>query len=201
MKGDRVAIGVTGNKEATERTVGKRTEGTASQPLVSQREQSGNARVEFLKHSAQEMPMKSLMTPLALLFGIAGGQVMADTASNPLDSERWHSRPLILVAPNANDATWRQFQQDLMKPANREAFIEREMVLYTVIDGVGNRNDQALDPQATSALLSTLGVKPDGPTRLLLVGKDGDTKVDQHAPLDARAIFAIIDKMPMRQNP
>ena len=145
--------------------------------------------------------MKSLMTPLALLFGIASGQVMADTISNPLDSERWHSRPLIVVEPNANDATWRQFQQDLMKPANREAFIEREMVLYTVVDGVGKRNDQALDPQATSALLSTLGVKLDGPTRLLLVGKDGGTKVDQYAPLDVRAIFATIDKMPMRQKP
>ena len=145
--------------------------------------------------------MKSLMTPLALLLGMAGSQVMADTASNPLDSERWHSRPLIVVAPNANDATLRQFQQDLMQPANREAFIEREMVLYTVVAGVGKRNDQALDPQATSALLSTLGIKADGPTRLLLVGKDGGTKIDQHAPLDASAIFATIDRMPMRQKP
>ncbi|WP_341524255.1 DUF4174 domain-containing protein [Pseudomonas sp. G.S.17] len=49
--------------------------------------------------------------------------------------------------------------------------------------------------------MSALGVKPDGPTRLLLVGKDGGTKVDQHAPLDARAIFATIDKIPMRQKP
>jgi hypothetical protein len=169
--------------------------------LVSHREQTGNARVEYLTYSAQEMPMKSLMTPLGLLLGMATSQVMAETTSNPLESERWHSRPLIVVAPNASDATWRQFQQDLMKPANREAFIEREMVLYTVIAGIGTRNDQALDPQTTSALLSTLGVKPDGPTRLLLVGKDGGTKVDQHAPLDAKAIFAIIDKMPMRQNP
>lgn len=145
--------------------------------------------------------MKSLMTPMALLLGMAGSQAMAGTTSNPLDSERWQSRPLIVVAPKASDATLRQFQQDLMKPANREAFIEREMVLYTVVDGVGKRNDQALGPQATSALLSQLGVTPGGPTRLLLVGKDGGTKVDQYAPLDARAIFAIIDKMPMRQKP
>ncbi|WP_095097654.1 DUF4174 domain-containing protein [Pseudomonas sp. Irchel 3A5] len=144
--------------------------------------------------------MKNLMTPLALLLGMAGSQVMADTASNPLDSERWQSRPLIVVAPDASDATWLEFQQDLMKPANREAFVEREMVLYSVVNGVGKRNDQAMDPKATSALLSTLGVKPDGPTRLLLVGKDGGTKVDQYAPLDISVIFATIDKMPMRQN-
>lgn len=144
--------------------------------------------------------MKSFMTPLALLLGMAGGPVMADMASNPLNGERWQSRPLIVVAPNASDATWLEFQQDLMKPANREAFIEREMVLYTVIDGVGKRNDQPLDPQVTSALLSTLGVKPDGPTRLLLVGKDGGTKIDQRAPLEVTVIFATIDKMPMRQN-
>lgn len=143
--------------------------------------------------------MKSLMTPLSLLFVMAGSPVMADS-SNPLDAERWQSRPLIVVAPHANDATWLQFQQDLVKPANREAFIEREMVLYTVVDGVGKRNDQALDPQATSALLGTLGVKPGGPTRLLLVGKDGGTKIDQQAPLDISVIFTTIDKMPMRQN-
>jgi hypothetical protein len=131
---------------------------------------------------------------------MAGSQVMADTASNPLDSERWQSRPLIVVAPDASDATWLEFQQDLMKSANREAFVEREMVLYSVVNGVGKRNDQAMDPKATSALLSTLGVKPDGPTRLLLVGKDGGTKVDQYAPLDISVIFAKIDKMPMRQN-
>lgn len=144
--------------------------------------------------------MKSFLTPLALLLGMTGSQVMADTSSNPLESERWQSRPLIVVAPSASDATWLQFKQDLMQPANREAFIEREMVLYTVVDGVGKRNDQALDPRVTSALLSTLGVKPDGPTRLLLVGKDGGTKIDQHAPLDVSVVFATIDKMPMRQN-
>ncbi|MCD5986324.1 MULTISPECIES: DUF4174 domain-containing protein [Pseudomonas syringae group] len=144
--------------------------------------------------------MKSLMTPLALLLGMTGSQVMADTASNPLVSERWQSRPLIVVAPSASDASWLEFQQELMKPANREAFVEREMVLYSVVNGVGKRNDKALDPKATSSLLNTLGVKPDGPTRLLLVGKDGGTKVDQYAPLDIKAIFATIDKMPMRQN-
>lgn len=144
--------------------------------------------------------MKSLTTPLALLLGLASGPVMADTA-DPLQSERWQTRPLIVIAPDASDATLRQFQQDLMKPANREAFVERDMVLYTVVDGVGQRNGQALDPQATSALLNTLGIEPDGPTRLLLVGKDGGTKIDQRAPLDPRAIFATIDKMPMRQKP
>lgn len=144
--------------------------------------------------------MKSLMPPLSLLLVMAANPAMADTASNPLDAERWQSRPLIVVAPHASDASWLQFQQDLMEPANREAFIEREMVLYTVVDGVGKRNDQALDPQATSALLGTLGVKPGGPTRLLLVGKDGGTKIDQQAPLDISVIFTTIDKMPMRQN-
>ena len=144
--------------------------------------------------------MKSFVTVLPLVLGMASSALLADTPSNPLDSERWRSRPLIVVAPNASDATWRRFQQDLMKPANREAFIEREMVLYTVVEGVGQRNGQPLEPQATSALMSALGVQPNGPTRLLLVGKDGGTKVDQGAPLDAGAIFAIIDKMPMRGN-
>jgi hypothetical protein len=145
--------------------------------------------------------MKSLTTALALLLGIIIVPVMADTGSNPLNSERWQSRPLIVIAPNASDAAWQQLQHDLMKPANREAFIEREMVLYTVVDGLGRRNDQPLDPQVTSALLNALGVRPEGPTRLLLVGKDGATKVDQYAPLDVRVIFATIDRMPMRRNP
>lgn len=145
--------------------------------------------------------MKNFMTPLAVLLGLAGSQVVAADQANPLDSERWQSRPLIVVAPDAGDPTLRHFQQDLLAPANREAFVDRDMVLYTVVGGVGKRNGQALDPAATQALLSGLGVDAKGPTRLLLVGKDGGTKIDQRAPLDPKAIFATIDKMPMRQKP
>lgn len=126
---------------------------------------------------------------------------MADDVANPLDVERWQTRPLIVVAPDAGDSTLRHFQQALLAPANREAFIEREMVLYTVVGGVGKRNGQALQPAATRALLSKLGVDGKGPTRLLLVGKDGGTKIDQRTPLDPKAIFATIDRMPMRREP
>lgn len=144
--------------------------------------------------------MKNVTTPLAILFGLARGHVMADESSNPLVNERWHTRPLIVVAPDARDQTLRDFQQTLLMPANREAFVEREMVLYTVVDGVGKRNGQTLDAHTTQALLTSLGVDGKGPTRLLLVGKDGGTKIDQLAPLDARQIFATIDRMPMRQT-
>lgn len=145
--------------------------------------------------------MKKFMTPLAVLLGLTGGQAMAGETANPLEIERWQNRPLIVVAPEAGDPTLRHFQQDLLVPANREAFVERDMVLYTVVGGVGKRNGQAMDPAATQALLNELGVDGQGPTRLLLVGKDGGTKIDQRAPLDPKAIFATIDRMPMRRQP
>jgi hypothetical protein len=143
-------------------------------------------------------PHTLLAASLALL---ASGSLHASETSNPLVAERWQSRPLVVIAPHADDPLLTELRRALQQPSNREAFIEREMVLYTVVDGVGARNDQPLDGAQTAGLLKALGVKSAAPARVILVGKDGGKKMEQTEQVVPAELFALIDKMPMRQKP
>ncbi len=145
--------------------------------------------------------MKSARNILALSTALMIGGAWASEPDNPLLAERWQTRPLVVIAANAEDPTLTSITQALQEPANREAFIEREMVLYTVIGGIGRRNDQPLPEAATAAMLSALGVTPSGPGKVILVGKDGGKKMEQAGQVVPSELFALIDKMPMRQIP
>jgi hypothetical protein len=73
-------------------------------------------------------------------------------------------------------------------------------VLYTVVAGQGRRNDVALSARQTRALLEALGLDAAGAPTFVLVGKDGGTKMTEGADVDLAAVFAEIDRMPMRQR-
>lgn len=130
---------------------------------------------------------------------IAGLASTAQAADNPLEAERWKTRPLILVAPTANDPQVVKLREELAQPANREAFVERDMVLYTVVAGAGSRNDQPLRPEQTWALLKALDARAVQPATLYLVGKDGGIKVREEQEWSLKALFGTVDRMPMRQ--
>lgn len=146
--------------------------------------------------------MKSAQSLIAASLALlTSGSLHAGEMSNPLAAERWQSRPLVVIVPNAQDPILVSLKRALQEPANREAFIEREMVLYTVVDGVGTRNDEPLSEAEAAVLLKALGVKTLAPGRVILVGKDGGIKLEQTGQVLPRDLFALIDKMPMRQQP
>lgn len=136
---------------------------------------------------------------LSGLMAIAGG-VMAADSDNPLTQERWKTRPLVVLAASADDPVLKQLTSSLEEPRNREAFIERDMVLYTVVGDRGQRNGEPLSEHQTQALVSALDEQPSGEATVILVGKDGGKKIVQQGQIDPAAIFATIDKMPMRQH-
>ncbi|RYF68577.1 MAG: DUF4174 domain-containing protein [Comamonadaceae bacterium] len=121
-------------------------------------------------------------------------------ATNPLVAERWKTRPVVVVVPQAGDALLIKVQAALDEPASREGFRERDMTLYTVVAGQGSRNGRALDAAQTRALLQALGLDARGPATFVLVGKDGGVKMKEGAGIDLQAVFAEIDRMPMRQG-
>jgi hypothetical protein len=133
------------------------------------------------------------------LIATAAG-AMAAESDNPLAQERWKTRPLIVIATSAGDPVFKQLTSSLEEPRNREAFIERDMVLYTVIGDRGQRNGVPLSQDQTQALISALDERPEGEATVILVGKDGGKKIVQQGQIDPAAIFATIDKMPMRQR-
>ena len=134
---------------------------------------------------------------LALSLALPVGAALAD--ANPLTAERWKTRPVVLVVAQDGDALLAKVRAALAQTRAREAFRERDMVLYTVVAGAGRRNDEALGTAQTAALLKALQLDARGPSTFVLVGMDGGVKLRTGAGVDLQEVFAEIDLMPMRQ--
>ncbi|WP_227875943.1 DUF4174 domain-containing protein [Kushneria konosiri] len=144
--------------------------------------------------------MKQWIMPALLAAALTGGGAQAgeiNPAANPLLADKWQSRPLIMVTPSADNPDYERMRGII--ETQRDAFNDREMVLYTVENGDGSKDGQALTEIETDALLDALGVNARGPLTTVLVGKDGGKKVQQEGFVDPRQLFDTIDNMPMRR--
>lgn len=142
------------------------------------------------------MPIRSL-TLAALL--LVAAPVFAADGDTPLAQERGKTRPLLIIAPKASDPTLTKLKKALDEPANREAFAQRNMVLYTVEGLNGERNGKALDTQTTMALIRHFNPGVGAGNRVVLIGKDGEIKINKET-VEPKEIFATIDQMPMREK-
>lgn len=139
---------------------------------------------------------------LATLLAVAGPVLAADN-DGPLAQDLGKSRPLIVIAPSTVDPTLVSLKKSLDEPATRQAFNERNMVLYTVINTIGQRDGKDIDPQSTMALIRSLKLGAGAQTKVILVGKDGEKKVEKTVPpdpLDLNAFFSAIDQMPAAEK-
>ena len=107
-----------------------------------------------------------------------------DAADIAIDDFHWIARAIVVFADSPNDPQFQQ-QMDLIT-ARIEELAERDAIVIT-----------DTDPDARSAL--RLDLRPRG-FMLVLVGKDGETKLRKPAPWDVREITRSIDKMPLRQQ-
>ena len=135
--------------------------------------------------------------PLAAVLLLVAATARA--APNPLAAERGGTRPVVLVAPDPGDPAATALAQALANPATRAAFADRQVVVFTVLAGHGEREGRALEPAATAALLAALGLRANGPATTLLVGKDGGVKL-RRSHFSAAEIIGAIDRMPMRRQ-
>jgi hypothetical protein len=119
----------------------------------------------------------------AMLLGVTAAQA----AENPLARERWTSRVLVISAPEPGDPRVAVQRAELEKA--RAGVKERDLVVREAVgDSRGARN-----------LRAALGLPADG-FRVVLVGKDGEAKRTETAPISAAALFETIDAMPMRRE-
>lgn len=144
--------------------------------------------------------MHKFFKPAVFALLLAAPLAAAAADRNPLIAERWKTRPVVLVVPSAGDALLARVESALNETATREAFLDREMVLYTVVAGTGRRNGKPLDAAQTRALLDAVKLNANGPPTFLLIGKDGGIKMTEGPGVDLQAVFAEIDRMPMRQR-
>jgi hypothetical protein len=136
---------------------------------------------------------------LATLLAVAGPVLAADN-DGPLSQDQGKSRPLIVIAPSTVDPTLVALKKSLDEPANRQAFTERNMVLYTVVNTMGQRDGKDLDPQSTMALIRSLKLGAGAQTKVILVGKDGEKKLEHSGAIELKEIFSTIDQMPMAEK-
>ena len=136
---------------------------------------------------------------LATLLAFAGPLFAADDDS-PLDMDKGRARPLIVIAPSTVDPTWVSLKKSLDEPANRKGFTERNMVLYTVLNMMGQRDGKDLGPQDTMALIRSLKLGAGAKTKVILVGKDGEKKLEQSDAVDLKEIFNTIDALPATEK-
>lgn len=136
---------------------------------------------------------------LATLFAVAGS-VLAAEGDTPLAQELGKTRPLIVIVTSAADPTLVNLKKALDVPANHEAFVQRNMVLYTVVGSIGQRDGKYLEQQTTMALIRQLKLGASAQGRVILVGKDGEKKLEHEGPIDPKDIFSTIDQMPMAEK-
>src|SRR4051812_41585641 len=97
------------------------------------------------------IPQKCLPSPLLILSAAICMAIIPELALaaelDPLAQDQWQKRSLIVVTESADDPLLLKVRKALESPPMREAFRERDMVLYTVIAGNASRNDVTLSNQ------------------------------------------------------
>ncbi len=136
---------------------------------------------------------------LALMVALSA-PAFADDNDSPLAADRGQARPVIVIANSAADPALVKLLAALKEPANEAAFKERDMVLYTVVNTIGQRNGKDLDPQTTMALIRALKLGASADAKVILVGKDGEKKLEHSGAIDPKQLFSLVDEMPMREK-
>lgn len=143
------------------------------------------------------MLIRSLTLITLLAFA---GPLLAGDSDSPLDMDKGRARPLIVIAPSTVDPTWVSLKKSLDEPANRKGFTDRNMVLYTVLNLMGQRDGQDLGPQDTAALIRSLKLGAGAKSKVILVGKDGEKKLEQSGAIELTEIFKTVDELPATEK-
>lgn len=149
---------------------------------------------------------------LATLMAFTGPLLAAEDI-NPLKQDLGKLRPLVVVELDAGNPTLPTLKKALEEPATRQSFDERNMVLYTVSFGsIGAegekiakdpKDNKKLSPPETNALIRALKLGAGSGTKVILIGKDGEKKVEKTSPPDTielKEFFSTIDQMPQAEK-
>lgn len=120
----------------------------------------------------------------------------AARAESPISGYAWTARPLLVFAPSAKDA--RLLDQAERFRAEAAELDDRAMPLILVA-GEDVVIDRARTVLSADALRRHYGVAVDA-FAVLLIGKDQGVKLRSDVPVAPDRVFALVDRMPMRQE-
>jgi hypothetical protein len=110
---------------------------------------------------------------------------------------RWKYRPVVVFAGAGTDPAIAEQQRIFAR--SRSGLAERDIVIVWV---TGDTIQAELGPGpglTANQLRARFGAGGSG-FRIVLVGKDGGTKLTRSTPIGLRTLFATIDAMPMRRD-
>lgn len=127
---------------------------------------------------------------LVLAFVMTSSKVF----SQDLEAYQWKNRVILLKDANL-DSDWLQAQLKRLK-SNAQELLEREVLLFLVneagvYDGMLTKTELQADSIITKFGLSNF----EG---LVLIGKDGETKLKEEFIVHTSDILELIDSMPLR---
>jgi len=149
---------------------------------------------------------------LATLVAFTGPLLAADDI-NPLKQDVGKARPLVVVELDSGNPALATLRKALDEPANKQSFEDRNMVLYTVsftsIGAEGEKiakdpkDNKKLAPPETNALIRALKLGAGSGTKVILIGKDGEKKLEKTTPPDTVNLadfFSAVDQMPQSEK-
>lgn len=115
-----------------------------------------------------------------------------------LDQFKWKSRLLFLFSPNRTHPPFNTLEKSLK--AQKPGVADRNLVIFEILEsGSSSMDTEHIHPQTAQSLRESFDVSP-GQFTVILVGKDGGTKLNRNEETQLEDIFALIDSMPMRQE-
>lgn len=140
---------------------------------------------------------------LTTLLALAGPLLAAD-GDSPLDIDKGRARPLIVITSSTIDPVWLGLKKSLDDPANKEGLAQRNIRVYSVLNMSGQLDGKDMGQQDTMALIRSLKLGAGALPKVILVGKDGEKKLessgDESKTVDLKKIFETIDAMPMAEK-
>lgn len=115
-----------------------------------------------------------------------------------LDDYRWERRVLVIFSPSDDHP---EYQKQIKQLKGKKAgLVERHMLIVHVLPGDLAKLELEEPKEINQQKLrERFDVKKE-PFSVLLIGKDGGTKMRSEQALQIQSIFGRIDSMPMRQR-
>lgn len=128
---------------------------------------------------------------------IGSGRTAAGTSFD-LSQFKWKNRLLLQFTPHRDHPSFDNLHQAMI---NRKGEVQdRDLIVFEIVEeGPSTVNGADLDPQ-TSLWLRKQFNAPGGEFTLVLIGKDGEVKLNRRERTKIEDIFGLIDSMPMRRR-
>lgn len=140
---------------------------------------------------------------LATLLAFAG-PLFANDGDSPLDIDKGRARPLIVIAPSTVDPVWVSLKKSLEDPTNKQGVAQRNIRVYSVLNMFGQLDGKDMGQQDTMALIRSLKLGAGALPKVILVGKDGEIKLEssgeESKSVDLKKIFDTVDALPAAEQ-